>query len=378
MLKKMLLFVFVCVVCVCSGCTTNDQNKQNIDETPSVTVKIEDTVSFADIEGFYKTQGRTIVYEDKGIALLSTADSFEFNANCEGRVTLTLAGENMEDPPRDLIVYFTAYVDGVRSEVRHEVNEGEYELVLAEGLEKGEHHFRIVRQSEWENGRAYVKQVNMKGDIIEAPAERDIFIEFIGDSIATGFGNMPEIEFEYDWGGHPIWEDGTQAFAYMAAEKLNADYSIVAIEGIGAIGGHWDFTMNDIYDCYPRVNEKDYTYTPERTADIVVIELFSNDHATMHEQGYLPADIRAKGKELIEMARATHPESKVVVLPGAFYNKFDTMIKEELGGVENGYYCADIPLNTTGKAGHPDVEGHIGACDALCEILEPIIAEIKK
>ncbi len=326
----------------------------------------------------YKTQGRTIVYEGKGIALLSTADSFEFNANCEGKVSVTLTGEDMEDAPRDLIVFVTAYVDGVRSDIRHEVNEGDYELVLAENLEKGEHHFRIVRQSEWENGRAYVKQINTTGELLEAPADRDIFIEFIGDSIATGFGNMPEIEFEYDWGGHPIWEDGTQAFAYMAAEKLNADYSIVAIEGIGAIGGYWGFTMNDIYDCYPRVNEKDYSYAPERTADIVVVELFSNDHATMREEGYTPADIAAKGKELIEMARAKHPDSKVVVLPGAFYKKFETMINEELGGVDNGYYCVDVPLNTAGKSGHPDVEGHTGACDALVEVLEPIIAEIKK
>ncbi len=323
----------------------------------------------------YKSQGRTIVY-NKGVALLSTADSFEFNADCEGKVSVTLFGEKMDDSNIDC--YFTAYVDGVRSEIRHHVVEGEYELVLAENLEKGEHHFRIVRQSEWEHGRTYVQAVNCTGELLSAPANKEIFIEFIGDSIATGFGNLPEIEYETDWGGHPIWEDGTQAFAYMTAEKLDADYSIVAIEGVGTIGGYWDFTMNEIYSYYPRVREKDYTYEPERTADIVVVELFSNDHATMREDGYTPADIAAKGKELIEIAREKHPDSKVVVLPGAFYKKFETMINEELGGVDNGYYCVDVPLNTVGKSGHPDVAGHTAACDALCEALEPIIAEIKK
>lgn len=325
----------------------------------------------------YKTQGRTIVYDGKGIALLSTADSFEFNAECEGKASVTLVGEPMDDPLHDTQIFITAYVDGQRLDVRPEVNDGEYELVLAENLEKGEHHFRIVRQTEWEHGRVYVKQINTTGKLLTAPADREIFIEFIGDSIATGFGNLPEIEFESDWGGHPIWEDGTQGFAYMAAEKLNADYSIVAISGIGSIGGYWGFTMNEVYDYYPRVDEKDYSYAPERTADIVVVELFSNDHATMREDGYTPADIAAKGKELIEMARAKHPDSKVVVLPGAFYKKFETMINEELGGVENGYYCVDVPLNTAGKSGHPDVAGHTEACDALCEVLELVIAEIK-
>ena len=347
--------------------------------TPASTVEKHDGIYTVEEMGTsYKTQGRTIVYDGKGIALLSTADSFEFNAECEGKVSVTLVGEEMVDAPRDVIVFFTVYVDGERLEMRPEINNGvEYELVLAENIEKGEHHFRIVRQSEWENGRVYVKQINTTGTLLAAPADREIFIEFIGDSIATGFGNMPEIEFEHDWGGHPIWEDGTQAFAYMTAEELDCDYSVVAIEGIGAIGGHWGFTMNEIYDCYPRVNEKDYSYDPERTADIVVVELFSNDHATMRDEGYTPADIVAKGKELIEMAKAKHPDSKVVVLPGAFYKKFETMINEELGGEENGYYCVDVPLNTAGKSGHPDVEGHTAATEALCEVLEPIIAEIK-
>ena len=326
----------------------------------------------------YKTQGRTIVYDGKGIALLSSADSFEFNADCEGKVSVTLVGENMDDPLHDTQVYFTVYVDGERLDVRPEVTQGELELVFAENLEKGEHHFRIVRQSEWENGRVYVKQINTTGKLLEAPADRELFIEFIGDSIATGYGNLPEIEYESDWGGHPIWEDASQAFAYMAAEKLDADYSIVAISGIGTIGGYWGFTMNDIYDYYPRVDEEDYNYAPERTADIVVVELFSNDHATMREDGYTPNDIAAKGRELIEMARATHPDSKIVVLPGAFYKKFETMITEDMGGAENGYYCVDVPLNTAGKAGHPDVAGHTEACDNLVKALEPIIAEIKK
>ena len=362
-MKRLLILLMTICMLLCSCASAPEEKHDGI-----YTVK--------EMGENYKTQGRTIVYEDKGIALLSTADSFEFNADCEGKVSVTLFGEEMDGSNIDC--YFTAYVDGVRSDVRHYVTEGEYELVLCENIDKGEHHFRIVRQSEWEHGRAFVKQINTTGKLLSAPEKRDIFIEFIGDSIATGFGNMPEIEYDSDWGGHPIWEDGTQAFAYMAAEKLDCDYSIVAIEGVGAVGGYWDFTMNEIYDCYPRVREKDYSYDPERTADIVVVELFSNDHGTMREDGYTPADIVSAGKELIEMARAKHPGSKIVVLPGAFYKKFETMINEELGGVENGYYCVDVPLNTAGKSGHPDVAGHTEAADALVEVLKPIIEEIKK
>lgn len=368
------VFVLVLTLCMlfCSCGKTGTSDNGDAENNAAVH---DGVYTVSELGENYKTQGRTIVYEDKGIALLSTADAFEFNADCEGKVSVNLFGEKMEDSPRDIDCYFTAYVDGERSETRHHVTDGEYELVLAENIEKGEHNFKIVRQNEWKNGRVYVQAVNCAGELMAAPAQKDVFIEFIGDSIATGFGNLPEIEYESDWGGHPIWQDGTQAFAYMAAQQLDVDYSIVAIEGIESIGGYWDFTMNEIYENYPRVYEKDYTYDPERKADIVVVELFSNDQATMREDGYTPSDIVVKGKELIEMARAKHPDSKIVVSPGAFPKKFITLIEEELGGAENGYYYIDMPMDTAGKSGHPTVAGQTAACDALVELLETLIEQ---
>ncbi len=368
-MKKLILMLITLTLLLC-GCGGESETSLTKEERDGVYTVEEMTDK-------YKAQGRSIVYPDKGIALLSTADSIEFNAECDGKVSVTLSAERMRED-KNCELYFTAYVDGVRSNIRHKLTEGEYELILADDIESGEHNFRIVRQSEWEHGCAYLKSINCVGTLLKAPADKELFIEFVGDSIATGFGNLPEIEYDSDWGGHPVWEDGTQAFAYMTAQKLDADYSVVAIEGIGALCGYWDFTMNEIYENYPRVYEKDYVYTPERTADIVVVELFSNDSANYRDAGYKPQDIVNKGKELIEIVQKKHPDSKIVVLPGAFYKKFDMMINEELGGADNGLYCADVPLNTNGKSGHPDVEGHTAATEALCEVLKPIITEIKK
>lgn len=336
--------------------------------------------TITELEGLYKSQGRTILY-DKGLALLSTADSFEFNAECGGKVVVNLIGEEMEsilglrdsDPDIEPIdVYFTAYIDDYRVETRYRVQEGAYQLVIAENVKEGVHNFRIVRQSEWEHGRVYVESVELEGNILEAPEEKELFIEFIGDSIATGFGNVPENESTASWGGNPVWQDGTQAFAYMTAQELNADYSVVAIEGIGASCGYWDFTMNEVYENYPRVLEKDYTYKPERTADIVVIELLSNDGANWRDAGLTPDDIIAKGIELAEMAKEKHPDAKIVFSPGVFYNRFEEQYLEAFGGEENGYYIIDLPMNTNGKSGHPDVAGQQASTDALVALIKEI------
>lgn len=362
-MKRILLLLLILSTLFCS--CAEDSNTNNTEDVHDGIYTVDE------MKGKYKTQGRSIVNPEKGISLLSTADSVEFNAECEGKVSVTLNAEKIKED-KYCELYFTAYIDGERSDIRHKLTEGEYELVLSENIESGHHNFRIVRQSEWEHGCAYLKSINCEGKLLEAPMQNELFIEFIGDSIATGFGNMPEIEFDNDWGGHPVWEDGTQAFAYMTADRLNADYSIVAIEGIGALCGYWDFTMNEIYENYPRVYEKDYTYTPERTADIVVIELFSNDQATMRENGYTPNDIVEKGRELISMAKAKHPDSKMIISSGAFPKKFIALV-EELGGEAEGYYYIDLPMDTAGKSGHPTVAGQTMAADALVPFIEEII-----
>lgn len=375
-MKKRVFISVVLILCmlICS-CSADDKNAEKDADN-----KINGTVTVAELDGMYKIQGRKIT-ADEGAALLSTADAFEFNANCEGKVSITLFGkkldglEELREDPEDYTgaeCYFTGYVDGKRIEERFKLTEGSVEFVLAEDLSAGEHSFKIVRQSELEHGEAYVESVTLTGEITDPPSEKELYIEFIGDSIATGFGNIPEVEYDSEWGGHPVWQDGTQAFAYMTAEALDADYSVVAIEGIGASCGYWDFTMNEVYENYPRIITKDYTYDPERTADIVVIELLSNDGANWRNAGLTPDDILTKSIELVNIAKKKHPDAKIIFSPGSFPKQFEEIYNEEFGGEENGYYIIDLPMNTNGKSGHPDVEGQRASADALISFIEGI------
>lgn len=87
------------------------------------------------------------MYEE-GLAMLSSADIFEFNADCEGKVSVSILAETTMQSG-EIDVYYTGYVDGERCETRFEIGtDGIHELILAQELEKGEHSFRIVRQTE--------------------------------------------------------------------------------------------------------------------------------------------------------------------------------------------------------------------------------------
>ncbi|MBQ4560736.1 MAG: hypothetical protein IJA55_00210 [Clostridia bacterium] len=317
----------------------------------------------------YKAQGRPIK-TDKGLLILSSADSIEFNADCNGRVSVRFYCEKTEHTG-DVDVYFTGYVDGERLPTRYHVDAGENELVLAENI-KGTHTFKLVRQTEWGVGDIYMNDILVEGEFLDPPADKELFIEFVGDSLVTGFGNQPDEISDITWGGAPIYQDATVAYPYLVGEALDADVSVVAIQGIGCCCGGWLFTMNDIYDYYPRVNEKDYSYKPQRPADIVVIHLLGNDRDNFEENGKTWEDVLDKAKELCLMARAKHPGAKIIFSPADRIDEAKEMVENKLGGANNGYYTVVLPMDCGGKMGHPSTVGHNKAKDILVDFIKEL------
>ncbi|MBQ3099415.1 MAG: hypothetical protein IJC50_00340 [Clostridia bacterium] len=373
--RRILLTVFLILTSLilisCSG--EKSESTQDAGVT-DVVPENDGKYTIEEMDGLYKTQGRTIMYE-QGLALLSSADVFEFNADCGGEVSVSFLTEVTEDSG-DVDVFFTGYVDGKRCETRfHMEEEGEHSILLAEGLEKGVHSFKLVRQTEWNFGNIYLTGITLDGNLTAPPENSDIFIEFIGDSLTTGFGNLEHSVPGDVWGGEPIYHDATQAYPYMTADALGADLSVVAIQGIGSRCSRHSFTMNEIYNSYPRVNEKDYTYDEERSADIVVINMLANDGELRSEEKVPPKEIVAAAKELCEIVREQHPDALIVFAPAFFYKQVSEMIETELGGAANGYYVTEIPLDAAGLAGHPSVEGHEKGAEALIEYLEQLITD---
>ncbi|MBR5514615.1 MAG: hypothetical protein IKU52_00255 [Clostridia bacterium] len=315
----------------------------------------------------YKTTGRTIL-TDEGLMMLSSADSFEFNANCEDRVSIyiTAKGENTD-------VYFTVYIDGERKNPRFHVSEGKNVLVPVTDLKKGEHNIKLVRQTEWDRGDVYITDVEIKGELIDPPKDKEVFIEFVGDSLVSGFGNQPKEYSPIEWGGASAYQDATKAYPFMISQALDCDISVVAIQGIGTSCGGWEFTMNEVYENYPRVNEKDYSYSPKRSADIVVVHLLGNDKYEYENRGFTLDYVFEKAEELCRMVRAKHPNAAVIFCPADFCEKGAKMIEEKLGGAENGYYSTILYMDALGKGAHPSVAGHESAVEALLPLMKDIL-----
>lgn len=189
--------------------------------------------------------------DGSGITMDDTAAGILFRAKCSGTVTVditarmtasTIAAHNS--------LYFTVFVDGERQEERLKISgttrtPQSYTLTLAENLPKGDHTFEFYRQTESQKGLVTLEAVTLDGTFLKPP-EKKLIMEFIGDSITSGYGNLSAAE---PVAGSPDIEDGTQAYAFLVARELNAAYSILAMQGYGLVGG-WGREYN-VPKAYP-------------------------------------------------------------------------------------------------------------------------------
>lgn len=97
-----------------------------------------------------------------------------------------------------------------------------------------EAEIKLIKLSEAIRSSFGVKEIIVHGNI-KPTDEKEMCIEFIGDSITAGYGVAENAE-ELDYS--TAAEDATKSYVYKAAEFLNADYSMVAYSGYGIYSGN--------------------------------------------------------------------------------------------------------------------------------------------
>ncbi|KAF2847744.1 carbohydrate esterase family 2 protein [Plenodomus tracheiphilus IPT5] len=147
------------------------------------------------------------------------------------------------------------------------------------GLKPGKHTVILRKRSEALYGSIFIGNVTTDGTF-----GRDIIpnrkIEVIGDSITVGYG----LDGTNPCSNSAALENNPKTYAALAADALGADYSIVAWSGIGLTRNYVSSTpdpspiMPDRWTRYGAQDPKDsYTFPADRTPDVVVINLGTND-----------------------------------------------------------------------------------------------------
>ena len=271
--------------------------------------------------------------------------------------------------------YMRVYVDGAKEGERITVLEGEKEYAVADGMGAGRHLVRIVKATE-ESAAIWTVKALVADGFLAPPQKPDLKMEFIGDSITAGYGVLAKADEEYSVDN----SDSTKSYAYRTAHALNANYSIIGWSGICVKAYQFvpDLNMTQLYGQIS--NRNTAAYEGGFDADVVVLNLGTNDTAYLVLQGgsaygeQFPTDY----KELLKAIRAQNPRAYIVCLYGM-------MVVDEVisGGIQAAikalndekiiYNPFPIEPNNLGANGHPNNAAHKSYSEGLVNYLKTCI-----
>lgn len=255
--------------------------------------------------------------------------------------------------------YMRVFVDNDTVGERIFIPAGTKEYTVARNLEDGRHTVRMVKCSEENNAYWIVK--SFSADKFFQVAEKSgLKIEFIGDSITAGHGSIGQAGE-----GHSIANsDAAKTYAYLTAQALEADYSIVAWSGICAKAHHWGNSINmaTLYERTSYYNDEAYSGFD---ANVVIVNLGTNEDSyisTPEGHAYaeqFPADYLA----FLQTVRAKNPNAYIICLYGMMgkAGAVDTGIRNaiaELGDEKIVYNPFTFYADFAGSNGHPGTTAH--------------------
>lgn len=279
----------------------------------------------------FRTLGRTYS-RNNGLACDFACTGIEFTAYCEGEIYLHINATAQ--------AYLTVYIDGERFEERISVTPAKPWVRVAYNIPRGEHTIMIVNQSQFNMATLVLNQIKISGEFKDKPADRELFIEFYGDSILNG-SNV------FLGGTSAKTSDATYGFGWIAAQHLGADASIMGHGGLGLVASKNSYNMVDLYDlCGSAKLSGVPKYDFARIPDAVVIELGVNDYVN----GGLASDpdtYAAGVKKFIGDLRAKYGEDTPIVWLYGYRDDekdFWATTKEALdsikaAGDDNIHYC---------------------------------------
>ncbi len=345
-------------VCACSGGNSGEDPA----EKPEF-IDGREVVSAEAVNSFEAVRllGRTYLNASKQLSLSNAGTGVEV-VFYGTELKATISPNNLQ--------YFRVFVDGDREGTRNSTARKK-EVALAQGLDEGVHTVRLVKCTSSQNGDFSVHSFATDGKFLRHEANR-VKIEFVGDSITAGAGvfGVPSDE------GSFANSDAAKGYAYLAAREFDADYSLVATEGICVKAKN---TLNvNMLEMYMRVSStqgKAYDFPYEH--DIVVIGLGTNDSWYMgaHPE-YTVEEFTADYADLLTLVRSKNPSAQIVCVYGMMGLSPNTeqAIQNAIADFKDDRVAySALPARLNGAGQHPSAADAVEQSEALIKILKNYI-----
>ncbi len=273
---------------------------------------------------------------------------------------------------RSVTSMFVVFLDG-SAEGTPLPTERKKSINLVEGLEKGVHTVRVIKAAspmvaDQKNCiEIETSPLSTDGRFLKPPAKSDLKIEFIGDSITEAYGATGRS----GEGKHTLENSlATASYAYLTAQNLNADYSIIALNGICVKDG-----ATNMYDKYLKNGfhtSGDYDFSSFE-ADVVVLALGENDmwHATSDKFPNYNTELFQKDyADMLRLIREKRPNAQIVCIYGMMPASATLQTKQIVTAAiadtgDEKITQIQMISNAAGAASHPNAQAHIKTATTL-------------
>lgn len=385
-----------------TGCTKTPDNpaeSENPGSAEGSVITQEDSMelsqkNFTANEQTVKLIGRTAEAEGiRWLALSASGIEFTFTGTS---AAITVVGDNMISNP-DKQARFAVYINGEKT-MDEMVDSAEKTYTVFTADEAAETTVKLLKLSEAAESTMGVKAIDVTsiGDI-QPTAEKELKIEFIGDSITCGYGVDDE---DRDHHFKTATEDATKAYAYKTAQILDADYSLVSYSGHGIISGYTTAgnkvaaqqippiyqqfaksygTYNSIFN----VSEVDWDFSKFQP-DFVVINLGTNDDSYTAGDKDRVLEYADAYAEFLKTVREKNPDAHIICSLGVMGDRLMVGVKkayekytEETGDSNISTFHFKPQDGSTGYAAdwHPTAATHDIAAADLSEYIKSLMAE---
>ena len=370
----------------CNNTNTASPAPTAITEDSAANVLTERT--FPASEEYVKLTGRTA--EEDGIRwLIHSASKIEFKLKGT-HASVVIRSDDSINGEEEHLARIAVYVNGERT-IDHIVRQEEETLELFSSEEEKEVEITILKLSEAAHSIVGIKEIQVTASTDIAPLpEKDIKIEFIGDSVTCGYG-VDDEDPSHDFS--TATEDAAKTYAYKTAEALNADYSVVAYSGYGIVSGYTadgakeeTMLVPPIYECLGKNNgsadrildlSKDWDFN-EFVPDEIVINLGTNDATYTNHDAAKEAEFVSLYVDFLKTVRKDNPNARITASLGVMNDDLYPAVEEAVTkytaetGDENISSLHFTPQDgSTGYAadGHPTEATHALAAKTLIDHL---------
>lgn len=379
------------------GSTSSEQTTAAATDNTVMTTESEEmaaTYAFRPSEENVKLIGRTAV-NDGILWLALSASGIEFTYNGTG-FEMNVIGDSMVSQGKDKQARFAVYVDGERI-ADEQVTEAEKLYQFTTSEEDKPTTVKILKLSEAAESTMGLGKITVTGTDVKPTAEKDLKIEFIGDSITCGYGVDDEVK-EHHFSTST--EDATKAWAFKAAQKLDADYSLVSYSGHGIISGYSGDGNKVTSQLVPKIYSQfaksygnyDGVFSVSTIKwdfskfqpDFVVINLGTNDASYCGADKEKAADYTAQYVEFLKTIREKNPDAHIIcalgVMGDSLYPALKMAVEDytaETGDTKVSHLRLTPQNGSTGYAAdwHPTEATHEIASDELVAEIQRIMAE---